>query len=131
MNLQHLLKSVFDLDLPISGNGKTLEDPVILGIEIDRYYIDLEYSILKCLFIWKGVKWNTVCQNLHFIGEKKIDELIIEIQDAPLEKHIERFYFDVTKPFDEFEKQMEDYFGAKEKLLNDPNILLQFKIIRK
>lgn len=132
MSIQNILKTTFNLDLPISGgDGHSISEPIIVGFDPNQYYIDMEYDILRFLFIWRGVRGRTIQQKLHLFDEKKIDELTIEITDEPDKTHIETFFMDVSEPYDLFEIQMADFFEAELKKYPNPNDLIQFNIIKR
>lgn len=131
MSIQNILKTTFNLDLPISGgDGHSISEPIIVGFDPNQYYIDMEYDILRFLFIWRGVKWRRISQKLHLPDKRKIDEITVEIQDAPNNFFNETYFFDVSYPYDLFEIEMTEFFEAEINKYKSTD-LIKFNIIRK
>jgi hypothetical protein len=101
MTLRELLKQDFDIDFPISGGfGNSREQPVIIHQETPNDYTSVEYGILRCLGIGRGIEWKLKQQATIKHEGKTLDQMKIEtIQTTEKEviTQIENYYFDITE----------------------------------
>jgi hypothetical protein len=103
MNLRKLLKADFDIDFPISGGtGNSIDNPIIIQRAKPNDYTSVEYGILKCLGVGRGIEWKLSKQELIHQNEKRFDKISIEIKemtDTEVITTIENYYFDITECF--------------------------------
>lgn len=101
--LRELLRNDFDVDLPISGgDGDSLDTPIVIDHKGPNDYVAIEYKILECLGIGRGIDWKIIQQTLIKHGERTIDQIKIEARWTTKTKVItERanYYFDITECF--------------------------------
>jgi hypothetical protein len=101
MNLKELLDRDFDMDLPISGGtGQSRDNPIIIHRRIPNDYTSVEYDILRCLGIGRGIEWKVLQQALLSHNGRSIDQLkieTIESRDDEIITQVENYYFDVTE----------------------------------
>lgn len=109
IHIHNLLNGVYNL-LIRSTSGNTIDDPIIIEPTQKNDYIGTEYKIINLLCILSGFQWNCIEQTLHIKGEKKIDQLKIEIfGQISDQKIVVDYYFDITEPFKIFEGDVSDY----------------------
>ncbi len=103
MNLKKILKSDFDINFPISGGaGNSKEHPIIIHKQIPNDYTSVEYGILRCIGIGRGIEWKVIQQTLLYYNDKKLDQLKIETKKtskSDVITQIENYYFDITECF--------------------------------
>jgi hypothetical protein len=103
MNLRKLLKADFDIDFPITGgSGNSIDNPIIIQKAEPNDYTSVEYGILKCLGLGRGIEWNFVKQELIYQNDKRFDKISIETKqmtDTEVITTIENYYFDITNCF--------------------------------
>jgi hypothetical protein len=104
MNLRELLKEDFDIDFPISGGiGNSRDNPIVIHKEHPNDYTSVEYGILRCIGVGRGVEWELVQQALLFHNGRKLDQIKIKTKentDEQIISQIENYYFDVTECID-------------------------------
>jgi hypothetical protein len=101
MNLREFLKSDFGIDFPISGGmGNSRDTPIVIHREEPNDYAGVEYGVLRCLGIGRGIEWKLLKQTLLSQGDRQIDQMKIEtVQLTPTERitQVENYYFDITE----------------------------------
>jgi hypothetical protein len=97
--LQHLLRTVFDLDLPISGGVGRADSPVVIHHQEPNDYVATEYAIVRSLCVGRQLDWRLVSTSLTVQDERRVDVLRIEVWPAtdPSSVREEAFYFDITE----------------------------------
>lgn len=100
-NLRQMLAQDFDMDLPISGGfGQSVEEPIILEKVVPNDYVSVEYAVLKCLGIGRGIEWRLLKQTLLEHNGRMIDQMKIEtrqLTDSEAITQVENYYFDVSQ----------------------------------
>lgn len=104
MTPRELLKRDFGIDFPISGGfGNSRESPIIIHRQDPNDYTSVEYGILRCLGIGRGIKWKLLQQSLLEHEGRMLDQMKIEtVELTPTEQitQVENYYFDITECFD-------------------------------
>ena len=103
MTLKELLKKDFDADLEISGGfGNSIDNCIIIHKTYKNDHVAIEYYILECLGIGRGIEWKRIEQSLLNDKNRMIDKLKIEttqLTDTEIITQIENYYFDITECF--------------------------------
>ena len=101
MTLKELLKKDFDADLEISGGfGNSIDNCIVIHKTHAKDYVGVEYYILECLGIGRGIEWKRIEQSLLNDKNRMIDKLKIEtkqLTDTEIITQIENYYFDITE----------------------------------
>lgn len=101
MTLKELLKKDFDADLEISGGfGNSIDNCIIIHKTHKNDHVAIEYYILECLGIGRGIEWKRIEQSLLNDKNRMIDKLKIEttqLTDTEIITQIENYYFDITE----------------------------------
>jgi hypothetical protein len=101
MDLRKLLKDDFGIDFPISGGaGSSRDQPIIIHRQDPNDYTSVEYGILRCLGVGRGIEWKVLKQSLINHNDRQLDQLKIETtQLTPTQKitQVENYYFDITE----------------------------------
>lgn len=74
-----------------------MENAVIICKTPD--YVPIEYAIVRCLCIGRGVEWKVIGQMLMRMNDRSYDVLRIETKEyteTEVITQIERYYFDIT-----------------------------------
>ena len=62
-DLRTLLRDDFGQDFPISGgNGESCEAAIVIHRQRPNNYVAVEYGVLDCLAIRRGVEWQPLLQ---------------------------------------------------------------------
>ncbi|MFC1591343.1 hypothetical protein ACFL43_02345 [Thermodesulfobacteriota bacterium] len=100
-NLGKLLKSDFDIDFPISGgSGNSRDNPIVIHKVEPNDYTSVEYGVLRCLGIGRGIEWNTINQSVLHEDGRTLDQIKIETKETTEKEvitKIENYYFDITE----------------------------------
>lgn len=99
--------------------GNTINDPIIIETQ-ENDYIRMEYAIIKLHSILMGFNYNCIEQKLHLKGDKKIDQLTIEIIGVLKsdQKLVVSYYYDITEPFLKLEHEVSNYLNEKQNSLS-------------
>ncbi|WP_299150325.1 hypothetical protein [uncultured Dokdonia sp.] len=101
MTLKDIIKSNYNQDLEISGgNGKSIEEAIIIHKTSRNDYVGTEHFILQCIGKEKRHEWELIGQRLFVHNGRKIDHLDIDIEktvDGKLTFVAEDYYFDITE----------------------------------
>ena len=101
MDLRKLLHQDFDIDFPISGGiGNSRDTPIIIHRRVPNDYTSVEYAILKCLGIGRGIEWKLLQQALLQHNGRTLDQIKIETRETTEDEiitQIENYYFDITE----------------------------------
>jgi len=99
MNISEL-KEKFNLPIT-SGDGKSLDNPIVIEKKGSKNYVELEYFIIShILEIDDNCNYVRNNQRLLTYGSKTIDYLKIKVTDKKNSSvKYEEFYFDITKVY--------------------------------
>lgn len=100
MNLRELLTRDFGTDFPISGGSGSKDSPIVIHRVTPNDYTAVEYGVLQCLGIGRGIEWKLVQQSLISCNDRSMDQIKIETvkeTDTEIITQIENFYFDITE----------------------------------
>ena len=101
MNLRELLLRDFEIDFPISGGTGNLKgNPIVIHRQNPNDYTSIEYEILKCLGIGRGIEWNLIQQTVISHNDRTLDQLKVEtkeVTDSKIITQTENYYFDITE----------------------------------
>lgn len=104
MTLRELLKQDFGIDFPISGGiGNSKDNPILIHRKQINDYTSVEYGVLKCLGIGRGIEWKVIQQSVIHYGGRTLDQLKIQtktITDDEIITQVENYYFDITECID-------------------------------
>ena len=84
----------------LEGIETLKEDAVILHKVVPNDYVSVEYTILKCLGIGRGIEWKLLKQTLMDCNGRSLDQMKIEtkkVTETEVITGIENYYFDVTE----------------------------------
>ena len=73
MDLRELLKTYFDIDFPITGGtGNSIDNPIIIQKVEPNDYTSVEYGIIRCLGVGRGIEWKFLKQELIYQNENAL-----------------------------------------------------------
>ena len=100
-DLRTLLRDDFGQDFPISGgNGESCEAAIVIHRQRPNNYVAVEYGVLHCLAIRRGVEWQPLLQALLDVDGRKVDKMQIEtrsMQGDQIITRTEAYFFDITE----------------------------------
>ncbi len=100
MDLKNLLLKDFGVDLPISGGfGNSIDNPIIIHRKGINDYVGTENTVLKFVGAGRGVKWESIGQELLTHNGRKIDKIKIKTEEITKDEiisQVENYYFDIT-----------------------------------
>jgi hypothetical protein len=104
MDLRKLLRDDFKIDFPISGGtGNSTDNPIVIHRQEPNDYTSVEYGVLRCLGIGRGIEWRLIQQSVMHHNNKTMDQLKIEtkeITETEIITEVENYYFDITECVD-------------------------------
>lgn len=104
MDLRKLLKEDFGIDFPISGGtGNSRDNAIVIHRESPNDYTSVEYGILRCLGIGRGIEWKVIQQAVMHHESRTLDQLKVqtkEITEDEIITQIENYYFDISECVD-------------------------------
>lgn len=116
MCIRDIVKEEYGIDLPIhGGQGKDIEDPIVVELTEKNNIIGIEYTVLIFLGVINDYDWQPISQTLHLLDNKKVDQIDIQISDDndPESFRIEKIYFEITECFDRFSGDVGEYLAKR------------------
>ena len=104
ISIRELIKEDFGVDLPISGKGNSIDNPIVIHSGETNDYTGVEYAVLKYLGIGRRIKWKIIRQELLSHNGRMIDKIKIETvqtTETQIITQIENYYFDITEFYDQ------------------------------
>jgi hypothetical protein len=86
----------------MNSSSNSIDNPIIIQRAEPNDYTSVEYGILKCLGVGRGIEWKFLKQELIYQDEKRFDKIKIEAKektDTEVITTIENYYFDITECF--------------------------------
>lgn len=104
MELRKILRDDFDIDFPISGGtGSSIDNPIVIHRQEPNDYTFVEYGVLRCLGVGRGIEWKLVRQGVMHHNGRTLDQLKIEtkeVTETEIITQVENYYFDITECVD-------------------------------
>ena len=104
MNLRELIKKDFNIDFPITGNTANSQDnPIVIHRQEPNNPTSVEFGIIRCVGIARGVEWEVIDQRLIDYDGKYLDQITIETKaktETEIITQLESYYFDITECVD-------------------------------
>lgn len=104
MNLRELIKKDFNIDFPISGStANSRNNPIVIHRQAPNNPTSVEFGIIRCVGIARGVEWEVIEQRLIDHDGKYLDQITIETKEATgteIIAQLESYYFDITECVD-------------------------------
>jgi len=103
IEIRYMILRDFGHDLPIrGGSGGSLDDALVIDRVRDSQASDVEYFILDCLGLGRGINWKILEQALLKHEGRWIDKVTIRTEEKTATEiitQVENYYFDVTAFF--------------------------------
>jgi hypothetical protein len=103
ITLRELLLADFEIDFPISGGtGNARENPIVVHYRVPNDYVAVEYGVLRCLGVGRGVEWKLLQNSFFELDGRRIEQMRIETKwrtETEVITQIESYYFDLTECF--------------------------------
>lgn len=104
VDVRHLLERDFNIDFPISGGpGNSRDRAIKIHRTLPNDYTSVEYGILRCLALGRGVTWKLIQQSTLHQNGRTLDQLKIEteeITEKEIITQVENYYFDISECVD-------------------------------
>ena len=101
IKLREQLLADFGIDFPISGGtGNSRESPIVVHYQVPNDYVGVEYAVLRCLGVGRGIEWTLVKASLFDLDGRWIEQIKIETKwetETELISQSENYYFDLTE----------------------------------